>query len=301
MNLISISRAIRPFMDDTNLSLESIYRVIMSNSYIKDIRELMKPSQIIKLVFIADAVYQEKDVESLINELNSNLFIFSVVEFGEINNSIECNSCNESGNEVCEDCYGGGLVSCDNCGGEGTVNCSECDGDGTVDCPDCNGDGVDEEGDECGNCDGRGKITCDYCEGNKEITCDDCKGEKDVTCQNCDGTGNVQCYYCNGDGVTYTNEFLPYDVYEYASYDQNVLSTINTVERKDFELNKTKKTFLLNTITVNAGDEDTDEIDQTHEDGVFLLNVVTGDIDEVLYKNKNITQDTPAEIQDFYA
>ena len=284
MNLVSIAKAIKPFMNDNDFgNLQSIYNNIMRNSHISDMRAMMTPSQIIKLVFIADAIYKNEDVNSLITELDNNLFVFTLVEFGETKNEI-----------ACEYCSGNGEVECTECYGSGSVTCNSCEGDGTVECPDCDGDGVDEGGEECGNCEGKGKVECDDCEGKGEIDCD-----------YCEGSGNESCSECEGYGQVDSEDFLPYDIYEYASYDQGLFTSlkqrIKKDKRKDVEFSKGEKTFLLNVDYVTAGqDNDTAEIDHDYAGKTYLLNVLRKKIDsELSVLNRNLSQGI-SELNDFY-
>ncbi len=116
--------------------------------------------------------------------------------------SLNCETCDGSGEITCSECEGSGVTSneCGNCDGSGEVRCEECNR-GNIECDECSGTGSieDDEGDEkeCEECSGSGETSCPDCNSGW-ITCPDCDGDGSVTgtCSDCRGDGYVRCPDC---------------------------------------------------------------------------------------------------------
>ena len=161
--------------------------------------------------------------------------------------------------EECEECYG-----------DGRYDCRNCDGEGEEDCPECDGDGEDSDGHTCSECQGGGKVTC---------------GE-------CDGEGRIDCDYCDSNGYVSTDEYVPYDLGGYISYDENLKNEIQSrIMRNDFEDPKfnSKMTFLLSVDQVEMKEGESESIKPEFENREFYLEIITDDVYEsLLYGNNRI-------------
>jgi hypothetical protein len=153
MKLITFAKALKPFIKK-DYSLEAIYREICSNSSIP-FKSILKPIDLIKVVFLAKKYLDGEDLTKIISELDNNIFIFSTVTFESNEQTIDC--------EVCL--------------GDGSVTCRNCQGSGEMDCDDCDGTGEDDEDDACDYCQGGGEVECVFCDGDGSRSCDNCDGQ----------------------------------------------------------------------------------------------------------------------------
>jgi hypothetical protein len=246
MKLIALAKSIQPFIQK-NITLEGIYKEILTNKSLP-FASMLEPIDLIKLVFIAKKISEGEDPREIIPDLDTNLFLFSTVEFGDSNQQIDCEECM----------------------GDGSSECTWCDGAGEVDCDECDGSGEDEEGNSCDECQGGGKVECN----------------------NCDGEGTQECGYCDGQGYNDTEDYVPYDLGYYVSYDENLK---NTLQRKllrndteDPEFNS-KKTFLLAVNEVGVKDGDSESIDDNYANTTHLLEINSEDIEnDLIYGNGRI-------------
>jgi DnaJ-class molecular chaperone len=199
VKLISIARAVQPFINK-DATLEAIYKEICSNKALP-FKDILKPIDLVKLVFISKCISKGEDPKELLQEMEGNLFLFNIVEFGE-NNQEE---------------------SCDVCYGDGSINCGNCDGSGDYTCDECDGYGEDDEGD-----------TCVECQGGGEVECGDCGGMGTSECSSCDGSG----YISTTDYVPYDIlQYVSYDLPLKIQIEQQILR--NNIGRIRFKSNKT--------------------------------------------------------------
>jgi hypothetical protein len=156
MNILNLAKRISSVVKKGE-TLESVYREIMSNPATKDFIKILPKKVILSLVFLVHSIINKQDYNSILPKLE-NLFIFSIIDFGTIKNTVECNDCGYDG-----------YVECPRCGGDGDVRCSYCDGDGII------GNGDFEE--PCYDCHGGGEVQCDRCDGTGKVFCNKCDGE----------------------------------------------------------------------------------------------------------------------------
>lgn len=246
MKLIALAKALQPFIQK-NVSLEGIYKEILTNKSLP-FTTMLKPIDLIKLVFITKKISNNEDPREMMTQLDNNLFVFSTVEFGSDNQTIDCEYCM----------------------GDGNYECTSCDGTGEVDCDECDGSGEDEEGDSCHECQGGGKVDCN----------------------NCSGEGNEECDYCNGNGYTDTDEYIPYDIGYYVSYDTQLKTTLeqnllrNDTEDPEFT---SKKTFLLSVDETGVNEGQSESIRSEFAETTQLLEISDEDIaEQLVYGNGRI-------------
>jgi hypothetical protein len=90
MKLIALAKAIQPFIQQ-GITLEAVYKEILTNTSLP-FKTMLKPIDLIKLVFIAKKISNNEDPTEIMSQLD-NLFVFSTVEFGDNNQTIDCQEC----------------------------------------------------------------------------------------------------------------------------------------------------------------------------------------------------------------
>jgi len=162
------------------------------------------------------------------------------------------------------------------------LDCEKCLGDGKVTCTSCNRDGMEE----CNMCGGSG-------EDEYEDDCDYCHGWGRVECTNCNGTHTQKCSKCEGNGYYFTEDYVPYEIGYYVSYDETFKTTLEQkLLRNDTEepILNSKKTFLLSINFIGAKDGESENIKGIFANTTHLLGVDDEDISEnLIYKNGKIS------------
>lgn len=247
MKLISIAKLLYNRANDSNLFV--LYDSFMKSKILEDIRNVMSPGDIVKTIFLAREIGEKRNPEELLPKLD-NIFIFSIIEFGDNENWIECRKCNGHGEYRCDYCDDGS-ISCDTCDESGVVECEECGGEGEL---------VDGE-------------TCDGCDGSGEQSCQDCGGDGYVSCPECRGRGYVGCEECDGEGEVISSDYIEYTIYTYASINQNLLTTLekNWIRNKPFLYAANDETsFILDETSAKAGDGDTESVKHEFMNETYL-------------------------------
>lgn len=246
MKLITFAKALKPFIKK-DYSLEAIYREICSNSSIP-FKSILKPIDLIKVVFLAKKYLDGEDLTKIISELDNNIFIFSTVTFDSNEQTIDC-----------EVCLGDGSVTCRNCQGSGEMNCDDCDGTGENDEDDA----------------------CDYCQGGGEVECVFCDGDGSRSCDNCDGQG----YNDTTEYVPYEfNYYVSYDESLKITLEQKLLR--NNTEEPGYNFKNTFL-LSIDSVGVNEGDSesiDNNFENSTHLLEIITENVS----DDLIYGNDRI-------------
>lgn len=246
MKLITFAKALKPFIKN-DYSLEAIYREICSNSSIP-FKSILKPIDLIKVVFLAKKYLDGEDLTKIISELDNNIFIFSTVTFDSNEQTIDC-----------EVCLGDGSVTCRNCQGSGEMNCDDCDGTGENDEDDA----------------------CDYCQGGGEVECVFCDGDGSRSCDNCDGKG----YNDTTEYVPYEfNYYVSYDESLKITLEQKLLR--NNTEEPGYNFKNTFL-LSIDSVGVNEGDSesiDNNFENSTHLLEIITENVS----DDLIYGNDRI-------------
>ena len=246
MKLITFAKALKPFIKK-DYSLEAIYREICSNSSIP-FKSILKPIDLIKVVFLAKKYLDGEDLTKIISELDNNIFIFSTVTFESNEQTIDC-----------EVCLGDGSVTCRNCQGSGEMNCDDCDGTGENDEDDA----------------------CDYCQGGGEVECVFCDGDGSRSCDNCDGKG----YNDTTEYVPYEfNYYVSYDESLKITLEQKLLR--NNTEEPGYNFKNTFL-LSIDSVGVNEGDSesiDNNFENSTHLLEIITENVS----DDLIYGNDRI-------------
>jgi hypothetical protein len=160
--LIRLANLIGPRLklQDVSETSQSIFSFLQKDRFLKQIRESLKPEEVVYLVFLLLNYKRGNELAPAYEECLANLFSFSVIYISD-----------DRPYSDCDECGGSGYSSCDECDGIGNMNCGQCDGDGKID------------GEDCDNCEGDGKTQC----GN-------CGGDGEMTCQNCGGDGEIEDY-----------------------------------------------------------------------------------------------------------
>jgi RecJ-like exonuclease len=159
-------------------------------------------------------------------------------------------------------------IPCETCFGEGNRECNTCGGAGEANCDDCDGDGEDEEGNPCDYCQGGGMSECIIC----------------------DGSGVEDCDNCNGKGYEETDEYIPYSINYYVSYDETLKNKltqkllINDTEDPEFNFGET---FLLAVNEVEPPDGDSGRIKNEFANTTHLLEINTEEPSEDLIYGSN--------------
>lgn len=270
MDLVKLSKRVAKFLNNENVSsLSDIYTHLQKDVFLKDILLSLDGLQFIKLTFLIGYVLEGKNPEELNSILDKNLFLFSVIHFGD-SPEIECDSC-----------YGSGSEECSRCDGSGKNECSDCQGESEVECDTCDGSGVDEEGEPCKDCQGGGLVKCESCDG-----------EGEYECGHCDGEGNESCDYCDGSGRVYGTG-ANYDIEMFASYNpilkETIYNHLNQIKPIDSEKIERKTTFIFNTYDMHDSSENT-EIDDDYQNESYV-NAIEIDFEEIdfLHKRRNNT------------
>jgi hypothetical protein len=163
-------------------------------------------------------------------------------------------------------------------GNEQELDCEKCLGDGKVTCTSCNRDGMEE----CNMCGGSGEDDCDYCHGWGR-----------VECTNCNGTHTQKCSQCEGNGYYFTEDYVPYEIGYYVSYDETFKTTLEQkLLRNDTEepILNSKKTFLLSIKFIEPKNGESENIKGIFANTTHLLDVNTEDVSEnLIYENGKIS------------
>jgi hypothetical protein len=162
-------------------------------------------------------------------------------------------------------------LDCEKCSGDGKVTCTSCNRDGMKECNMCGGSGEDEYEDDC-----------DYCHGWGRVECTDCNG-----------THSQKCSQCEGYGYYFTEDYVPYEIGYYVSYDETFKTTLEQkLLRNDTEepILNSEKTFLLSMNFIGAKDGESENIKGIFANTTHLLEVNTEDVGEnLIYKNGKIS------------
>lgn len=246
MKLLTLAKAVQPFIQK-NITLEGIYKEILTNKSLP-FTTMLKPIELVKLVFLTKKISNNEDPREIMSQLDNNIFLFSTVEFGDNNQTIDCEECQ----------------------GDPNVECTWCDGTGETDCDECDGSGEDEEGNSCDECQGGGKVECN----------------------NCEGEGTQECGYCDGQGYNDTEDYVPYSIGYYVSYDETLKNTLqqrllrNNTEDPVFN---SKKTFLLSVNEVGVDEGHSESINDNFANTTHLLEVDDEEVSEsLIYGNGRI-------------
>lgn len=235
---------------------EFFYQYIIKEKFISDFFKDLTGKEIVFLCFMASAISKGLDLSKLgdlFENLERNIFTFSI-------------------SEVIDDSP---METCSSCGGDGEVGCRYCDSTGEVECEECGGSGKveDDEGNDinCDNCDGDGQLNCDEC--NKGyIQCDDCDGNGEVEKEGYISL-NVREYVSYDSDIFNDLEILEddtkieYDLvgkiirseltFEYRHYDTDTDGFTSEANRDDFyftsmqkypEFNRSNKGFLMSNL-----------------------------------------------------
>jgi hypothetical protein len=109
-------------------------------------------------------------------------------------------------------------------------------------------------------------------------------------CIICDGSGVEDCSECNGNGYEETNEYVPYTISYYVSYDETLKNNIeekllrNDTENPKFNYSKT---FLLAIDEVSAQNGDSESIKNKFANTTHLLEINTEEASEDLVYGNN--------------
>ena len=247
MKLIALAKSIQPFIQQ-GVTLEAVYKEILTNTSLP-FKTMLRPIDLIKLVFITKKISNNEDPSEIMSEFDNNVFIFSTVEFGDNNQTIDCQECMSDGTYDCHTCDGSGEEDCDECGGSGEVG---------------------DEGDACNECQGGGKVTCSECDG-----------EGQSECGYCDGQG----YNDTQDFVTYDlNYYVSYDNQLKTTLDQKLLR--NNTQEPVFN---SKKTFLLASTEVGVDEGESESIQDNFANTTHLLEISGDEVtEELVYGNGRI-------------
>lgn len=224
--------------------LFSLYNQFRSNSFLKPIYDRVDIEDIPKIVFLARDIGMNKDINKSLKKLDY-LYIFSIIEFGDTSNDIDCPVCDGEGRNRCDECGGTGSVKCQTCRGGGEIDCSKCDGYS------------DYYNDD----------NCRYCSGSGVESCPDCDGDGSFDCGECGGGGDFICFKCKGDGYIETDEFLPFTTYQYISYDENLKVSLeqSILRNEPYYFNENDDVLIIYHKDIPAGAEYTDEINHKYE------------------------------------
>ena len=141
MNFIRMAQKLSRFFAKENRPSDVLSELIRNKKH-REFFSVVEPLDGIKLAFLINGVNKGLDLETMLVEIENNLFSFTIVEFEDEPSDVTCNECN--GNE--------------------TISCDYCDGDGYIRPDD------DDDDEECDHCGGSGYNLCDTCDGNGEIT-----------------------------------------------------------------------------------------------------------------------------------
>lgn len=143
------------------LDLNQIYQKFIDDKLLNLVIKRMSPIEIVKLIFLIDAINKKISLSDTLDKINTKLFAFSLILFDDSDPSVQCSNCSGDGWESCNYCDGDGEVTCDSCDGNGEIEgdddimlpCEECQGGGKVRC------------DRCYD----GTVNCYYCDGDGEL------------------------------------------------------------------------------------------------------------------------------------
>jgi hypothetical protein len=139
---------------------------------------------------------------------------------------------------------------------------------------------------ECNMCGGSG-------EDEYEDDCDYCHGWGRVECTNCNGTHTQKCSKCEGNGYYFTEDYVPYEIGYYVSYDETFKTTLEQkLLRNDTEepILNSKKTFLLSIKFIEPKNGESENIKGIFANTTHLLDVNTEDVSEnLIYENGKIS------------
>lgn len=270
--IYSIAKSVQPFIRDEN-NIEQMYRTLLRDSNLSFIKELVQPNDIPVLIFTAYEISKGNDDRNIVEIIKNNIYVFTVINFSDVETEI-----------TCEECSGNGEVSCSECNGDGEIDCNECDGTGEQDCSECGGDGQMEDVDgvsaSCDGCQGGGKVECDACDGSGYNGCGECY------------RGYNKCYDCEGNGSITCDDRIPFIIETYMSYDEELKNTIFDDIENDKGISSTDyngdKTFLLSFHEVGADESETEYVNEKYENSTYFGTLLNKD-DFKLSKFSNYT------------
>jgi hypothetical protein len=159
----------------TRFVTEPSYKMLYDKLNAKDI--------ILLCLLIGNMDGDNSKIKSLLDNIQQNLFVFSVLEI------------------INDETY----ETCPECGGNSEVYCHECGGSEEVVCPECYGSGEDDEENTCRECDGEGNVKCDECGSGYQL-CDYCDGNGEILDE--DNKEAEQLFYASFNRTLY-NIFEP--------------------------------------------------------------------------------------------
>lgn len=184
-----------------------IYRELISNQFYREIFDRLDDMNVLLFCFSIPNIQNESEIGKIFEQIESNLFVYSVVEVG-----------------------GDSYENCEECNGNGEITCHYCGGDGEVECEECGGSGEDEEGEECSYCDGKSQVDCDECGGGY------------LRCEYCDGNGDI----VRDDYNTITQyQYVSFDKNVFEKLELLTDESEIPPNMSDYILQETNKTFLI--------------------------------------------------------
>jgi hypothetical protein len=253
MNLIALSKSLSQNAKDK--SIQDVYKSLIPTMNKMGFLNKVTPLDVIKIIFLIQAINDGKDPKKELDFINTFLYIFTIIDF-------------ESSTAQ---------ISCSECSGDGYISCDYCDMSGKIECEECDGSGEDDEGNTCDNCDGDGQVTCDTC-----------GGDGDLTCSECSGSGEID----SDDLYAYT--LYTYVSYNTELYDLLKKYLDEVLDLTDQDFLSYGKTILINTDDQYPSSEsDTDfEIDSNFAGSSYVNNVLEKDEDDFEFSNGQIQLST---------
>lgn len=278
-NIVNIAKACLSFIDEETTTPQIIYSQLMMNPHLSNIKKMLTPKDALTVCFLAPMIHHGDYKEGSEYVIDNFLYSFSTVDFDDVKEEAECNSCS-----------GTGTISCDHCYGDGYIPCSNCDETGEQKCDTCDGDGEDNDGNPCDDCQGSGETSCGDCDGNGTVDCDWCEASGTSTCEECN------------DGKIDTPAFTPFQVRDFYYWEPKYLNFL----KEKFNKNKTikmshipfDKIIYFDLHDYDHENSDTEEINDDFNNGMYVGGIIEKP-DNLTYINKNIDSESPFDIDKF--
>jgi hypothetical protein len=252
-NIAKLATLPLKYISGNDVVPEGVLQVIKTNQILQFMLDLLSPRDLAILCFLTTLMKKGKYKEGMEHIMDQFLFSYSIVQFYENTEEVDCSFCD-----------GDGTVSCDTCYGEGFNDCHECDASGSETCSTCDGDGEDGDGNPC-----------EDCQGNGQVDCGECDGDGRIECSNCGGSGNFDCYECDGRGHTDYDPHTPFRVTTYLSWNPKFREKLRQLSdsEKNIGINYKLDPYISMRVRIsdfNHEDSETFEIGDIYENGTYI-------------------------------
>ena len=252
-NIVKLANLVLKNSDEEFDTPQSVIQEIRSNSLLKFLMDMLTPKELVIISFLTILIKNGKYQEGTELLIDQFLFSYSIIQFEEQTEQVDCDYCD-----------GDGTLSCDTCFGDGYIDCSQCGGSGSDTCSTCDGEGEDDEGNYCNDCQGGGQVDCGECDGDGKIECDSCGGDGDHNCYDCDGVGHKEF-----------ESHIPFRVTTYLSWNPKFREKLRQLSDSEKNIGRNYKldphlSMRTRISNLNHEDLETYDIGEEYQNGTYV-------------------------------